>query len=88
MKIVYWRRGEFTYCVNLEKVQSIRIGPKVGSDYAITFILDSGQYIYRVPKPLSREQVDSLLRLLQACFVLNLDDVIKGLLKEEGEDKE
>ncbi|MCD6148243.1 hypothetical protein J7J18_02605 [bacterium] len=88
MKLVYWKRGEFIYCINLDRVQSIRIGPGIGREHVIAFVLDSEKCTYYVPKPLTGEQIKILLTLLQSSFVLNLDEAIKAILKEEEKDEQ
>lgn len=87
MKLIYWKHSDYIYCVNLDQVQAIEIGPGITEEHVIRFKFTEGCYSYSLPKPLSEEQVDTLLRLLQACFVLDLDKVIKGLLEEEEEHK-
>ena len=88
MKLVYWRRGDYTYCLNLDLVQAIEVGPGIQNEHRILFRTLTNGYSYPLPRPLSGDQVDTLLRLLQSSFVLNLDDVIKGLLKEGEKDEQ
>ena len=88
MKVVYWKQGEYVYCVNLDQVQAIEIGPWIFDEYGIRFILNEGCYSYSLPKPLSSKQIKRLLALLQSSFILDLDKVIKDLLKEDDESEQ
>jgi len=88
MKVVYWKNGDYFYCINLNKVLAIDIGPGVGNEYMIAFKMATGNYFYSLPKPLSSKQIKRLLALLQSSFILDLDKVIKDLLKEGDESEQ
>mgnify|MGYP000430340534 CR=1 FL=1 len=88
MKLVYWRRGDYTYCLNLDLVQAIEVGPGIQNEHRILFRTLTNGYSYPLPRPLNGDQIKILLTLLQSSFALNLDDAIGALLKEGSENEQ